>query len=275
MRLEDNMMPILTGLVFAVVLGTTVQNSDDLMKAFGAADQMQATDDVFFVRSGTNANLDVLANDAVQNAVSIPQIQIVANPTCGELVSDANGLTYINSESCEGAVQFTYCLSQDQSCEAAQVSLNVRPAPVAVADAYLPEVGGLVPLNSKPSTTEAPAVGSATDTQAAPLSAFVVSLDVEGAIPNNKRDNLLKYFNALDASALTKSPNGDAALLADLSPSSVPVSAIRSARFLVDYGSDGFNFGSDQPSGEMESSNAADHVPAQKPVMVEIELSAS
>jgi len=94
-RFEDNMMPILTGLVFAVVVGTTAQNSNDLLELFGSDTHVQADDDVFFVRAGANSTLDVLANDLSGDALSGADIQIVSAPACGTVAPSTNGITYV------------------------------------------------------------------------------------------------------------------------------------------------------------------------------------
>jgi len=231
-RLEDNMMPVLTGLVFAVVLGTTVQNSEDLMTIFGADTNVQADDDVFFVRAGTESTLDVLANDAIHGA----QIQIVERPSCGDVTPTSDGINYLNSSACEGPVSFTYCLGDGETCEAADVTMNVRPSPVAVADAYLPEKGDLVPLQlsevSKSSVDVAPRPISEHATQ---LNAFVVTLAPQQAEATSSFGKVAKYMVNADVSDLNKMPSSDPYQYVSLHSVDVPLSALRTARFLTNY----------------------------------------
>lgn len=232
MRLEDNMMPVLTGLVFAVVLGVTVQNSDDLMKAFGATDQVAATDDVFFVRAGADASLDVLANDGLPETRSSEDIQIVAGPACGDVIPTANGISYVNSRDCEGPVHFSYCLGQNEACHPAEVTMRVRPAPMAVADAFHSETGGLVPLTAK----DQPAAQNSTKTnQAAPLSAYVVSIAPQTTQPVSVTSDVSRYLADAVVSDLKKDPVNDLSKLSGLGFLNVPLSAVRTARFLKDH----------------------------------------
>ncbi len=236
MRLEDNMMPVLTGLIFAVVVGTTAQNSGDLLKLFGSETQIQADDDVFFVRAGANSTLDVLANDLSDAALSGEDIQIVTAPSCGSVIPSTNGITYLNSDSCEGSVSFTYCLGAGESCEAADVTMNVRPAPVSVAKTHIPEAGGLVPLSASQTHASGAQIKSQVSSEKpATLSAFVVTMaPQEVEVPSNAAA-INKYLISPNVADLSKAPSADPAQFASLESKEVPLSAALTARFLVDH----------------------------------------
>ncbi len=236
MRLEDNMMTVLTGLVFAVVLGTTVQNSDSLMSAFGAKTEVQADDDVFFVRAGTTPTLDVLANDYASVELTGKDIRILSNPMCGEVVTNTHGITYMNSASCEGRVSFRYCLGEGDACKEADVSMNVRPAPMAVADAYLPEKGDLVPLplshfaSKGTSRKHRPEADQATQ-----LNAFVVTIASQPSDMSTNLTEITRYLVNSSVADLQRTPSSDPSQLVDLRSINVPLSATRTARFLANY----------------------------------------
>ena len=229
---DSNMMPVLTGVVFAVVLGMTVQNSDGLVKAFSPADQIEATDDVFFVRAGANAALDVLANDKIKTTTSQPNIEIVAGPLCGEVVPSAGGITYLNSDACQGPVHFTYCLGEGESCTPAEVKMNVRPAPLAVVDAYMPEKGDLVPLPLPVFTKDENSAAKSETGQPAPLHAFVVTLAPKLSGPALSKSEMSRFLIDMGVSDLDKMPTVDHANLRTVD---IPLSALRTARFLADY----------------------------------------
>ncbi len=246
MRLEDNMMPVLTGLVFAVVLGTTVQNSDGVMAFLGGPVEVQADDDVFFVRAGKNASLDVLANDYAGTELTGADIKIVSAPACGEVTTGTAGINFVNSESCEGRLSFTYCLAAGNDCAEANVAMNVRQAPVSVADAGLPPEGALVPLplkvpvhrmNSEP--------GPLLEGEVPVLNAFVVSFGAPIEEPRDENTyrsrHMSEFFVDFDVSDLKKEPSSDPSLLADLQPIDVKLSALQTARFLPNYSTSSFS----------------------------------
>lgn len=242
MRLEDNMMPVLTGLVFAVVLGTTAQNSDDIMRMFGGDTELQVADDVFFVRAGNETTLDVLANDYAGGALDVASIQIVSGPSCGEATPTAGGISYGNSEACEGPVSFTYCLEDAGACTPGEVTMNVRPSPVAVVTNTLPEKGELVPLALKPRSNmrQAPQLE---DGAVAPIRAYVVSFDMgAGPLPSadlSKADEIARLMTDASASDLDRAPVSDVASLPGSVAGAIPLSAELTSRFLADYAADG------------------------------------
>lgn|GEM_PF-4006481 len=277
MRLEDNMMPVLTGLVFAVVLGTIVQNGDELLKAFSKTDYVEASDDVFFVRAGTDAELDVLANDVVAGGASGTEIQILTGPLCGDVIPGPDSIAYLNSSSCEGPVQFTYCLDRGETCDAADVSMTVRPAPKNIADAYLPAKGGLVPLPLPSVTKNAENSGmSAQSAQSAPIKAFVVSLAPQVPSSTTYRNEMSRYLVDLEISDLKKIPTTDLSHFAKLRWVDVPLSAVRSARFLADHTNEASVAAPDisEPLIELESADTLKKAVTFEEETVEIELQA-
>jgi len=230
---EDNMMPVLTGLVFAVVLGTTVQNSEGLIEAFGAPETVVATDDVFFVRAGSDTTLDVLANDAGR----VAGIQIVEGPSCGEVAPLSTGISYLNSAACEGEIAFTYCLDDGAECAPAEVAMRVRPAPVNVAGSHIPAKGGLVPLGlSNGQASQTRTIGQAD--KATTLNAFVVSLAPEARTSTLRRTEIAELMINFSTSDLAKDPMSDFTGLGSLDTGEVPLSAVRTARFLESYTED-------------------------------------
>ena len=63
MKIDDQMMTVLTGLVVAVVVGTLVQESSSLVRLFTGAKEVAARHDVLYVRSDGTQTLDVTSND--------------------------------------------------------------------------------------------------------------------------------------------------------------------------------------------------------------------
>lgn len=244
MRLDDHMMTILTGLVFAIVLGTMAQNSDSMMALFSDEVEMQVEDDVFFVRAGTKTNIDLLANDYAEAAISSSQVRITANPTCGALDVSDEGVFFHSSNTCDGIVKFAYCVEAGGSCSPAEVLLNVREAPKAVADAYLPKKGDLVPLPLSRVEKKAPVnrVGASLE-QAVKINAFVVTFESQintdssgDSLP--RADELAKYLIDTSSLDLTRSPITELATTSTLHTIQVPMSATRTARFLREYSKD-------------------------------------
>lgn len=238
MRADDHTMTILTGLVFAVVLGTMAQNSDSLMELFSDKSELQVEDDVFFVRAGTNSSIDLLANDYAETAISPTQVRITAKPSCGAIDISNEGVLFHSSAACDGIVKFAYCVEAEGTCSPAEVLLNVRAAPTAVADAYIPKKGDLVPLPLSRVTKPDPInrVGTSLE-QAVKINAFVVTFE-DQTIPSTSNNNLphadelKKYLIDTSTLDLTRAPLHELEESSNLHTIRVPLSATRTARFL-------------------------------------------
>lgn len=265
MRPEDNMMPVLTGLVFAVVLGTTVQNSEGVMSFFAGPSEIQVDDDVFFVRAGRDTDLDVLANDYSGKQLTGADIQIVSVPDCGQVTTSENGIQFVNSEECKGTLSFEYCVSDGETCAPAKVAMNVRQARVSIAATSVPGDGELVPL---PEPTRESLMrfdpGPMIEGQTPVLQAFAVTLEPRSILPERSlfldKETLSRYQIELSANDLTNQPISEPELLTQLGLSKIPVNADNSARFLVDYSSDSWSIGMERaaetdnegPSGRID-----------------------
>jgi len=225
MRLDDHMMTVLTGLVFAFVLGTMAQNSDSLSSLFADDGKITVSDDVFFVRAGGAPTLDILANDSA--SITSDDIRIVSAPSCGAIETGENGLVFGQTDSCVGKVSFAYCIEHENGCKEANVTLNVRKAPMAVADAYIPDAGTVVPLSPLKSK-----VANASQIAVPELKALVVTFE-DATIAQNTDADVNHYI--YDTKGLDLA---EAAIAADESVISnsvdVPLSATRTARFIVD-----------------------------------------
>lgn len=227
-------MTLLSGLVFAFVLGTMAQNSESLSSLWGDNKNIQVRDDVFFVRAGADPLLDVLANDHAGDTVTAQKMKILTAPTCGDAVPSDTGISYLNSETCKGVVSFDYCIADDKNCAPATVMLEVKAAPVSVVDRQIPKNGELVPLPKKPFS-----VTPKNQTQDQPLSinAFVVTVspDMEPITqrdPKTERDLRHYMFNTTDLN-LDDQPALPEHIDTVPNLTDVPLSASLSARFVT------------------------------------------
>lgn len=263
MRLDDHMMTVLTGLVFAIVLGTMAQNTDSVMDLFSDEPDLQIEDDVFFVRAGTKSDLDILANDYAGAPISPDQLRLTKEPSCGALAASETGFLYQFSDTCSGVVAFSYCVEAGGTCEPANVILNVREAPanVAIADAYLPAKGDLVPLPLK-RVTKAPPVNrvGASIEQAVKINAFVVTFEDQTSAGGTlaQADELAKYLIDTSGLDILRTPVRELGPSVALHSIEVPLSASRSARFLRSYEAEAA--GQDDPARTYDTSvfNAED-----------------
>jgi len=143
-----------------------------------------------------------------------------------------------NSDSCEGPISFTYCLGDGDACDAADVTMNVRPAPVAVADNHLPKQGDLVPLTFSHSNRTGVAPKNQTPSDLpVQLNAFVVTFAPQKAEVFSNVTAINKYMISANVSDLNKTPSSDFSQFASLNSLDVPLSAALSARFLTNYSS--------------------------------------
>jgi len=118
---NDRMMLILTGLVLAVFAGSMVQYGDRIMAFMGGETVAATQDDSYSVRAGSTQILDVLSNDKVKGP-----LVVLTRPSCGsvELMSN-NRLSFASTPSCNGAVEFAYCVDAEGACEPNAVKINV------------------------------------------------------------------------------------------------------------------------------------------------------
>ena len=238
MRLDDHTMTILTGLVFAVVLGTVVQKSDTVTSLFSSETAVAVEDDYFIVRAGTVPTLDVLANDVTSNGAA--EIEIVEGPSCGEVSAISNSIAFHDSKQCAGQTEFKYCLRMDDTCDVATVTIDVKAAPLAVADISVPERNEMVPLpiSHKKSTQRSGLNGIIH--QPVQINAFVVTLDrsEERKATTNALDGaqeLSHYLINTRELNINAEPDNSIAPEITLYTMNVPLDAARSASFLKSH----------------------------------------
>lgn len=120
---DDHTMTVLTGAVFAVAIGVSVQNSSWVMDQFAPKVYDGAVSDAYVMRAGHSQNLDVLSNDDFKEGATF---QIVDAPNCGTATFVNDRIAFIAPKSCSGDVAFTYCVEANGTCEPAEVALNIR-----------------------------------------------------------------------------------------------------------------------------------------------------
>ncbi len=188
---NDRFMTMATGLVLAIAVGTMAQNSKSLMAFFTGADISIGNDDQFTVRAGKAQVLDVLANDSQSG-----DITIVAQPTCGTVRTGAGDtLEFINSESCSGNVNFTYCVPSEGICEPFEVALNVINVadPVAASNT---QVASETPQPAGATPTPLPSTAPKAYSQGDRLTAGQILVNEEG------NDVTVSGFGASNSPAL-------------------------------------------------------------------------
>jgi len=183
-----------TGLVLAIAVGTMAQNSKSLMAFFTGEDISIGHDDQFTIRAGKNQVLDVLANDSQTGDISI-----IGQPSCGTVRTGAGDtLEFINSGSCSGNVDFTYCIPAEGACEAFAVTLNV----INVADS--------VPAVDVADTQVASAVSQPVEATPAPASNTEPMAYIQGdrltagqiLVNNDENDIVIAGFGASSGPSL-------------------------------------------------------------------------
>lgn len=172
MKIDDQMMTVLTGLVVAVVLGTLIQESGTLARLFGGGEPVAARNDVLFVRSGGTQALDVTVNDTGITDDTV--LRIVKRPACGEVVPDGTSLAFTSGDNCVGDLRLTYCIETDAGCPAARVSLKVHHGRLA----------NRVPKDAPQNHT-----AQANETMQPPITALVATVGVPRAEDPNRRQD--------------------------------------------------------------------------------------
>lgn len=143
---NDRMMLILTGLVLAIFAGSMVQFGDRIMALMGGEPVAATQDDSYSVRAGSSQILDVLSNDKVKGP-----LVVLTRPSCGtvELMSN-NRLSFASAPTCNGAVEFAYCVDADGSCEPNAVKINVISVNFAQSDTAAPATTPATPSAPEP-----------------------------------------------------------------------------------------------------------------------------
>lgn len=118
---NDRMMMILTGLVLAIFAGSMVKYGDRIMGLMSGTDIVVSQDDSFSVRAGSAQVLDVLSNDTVKG-----QIVVLSRPGCGAIeLTGSNKISFSSDESCQGEVEFAYCVDSEGTCTPNAVKVNI------------------------------------------------------------------------------------------------------------------------------------------------------
>ena len=193
MKVSDHTMTILTGLVLTVTIGMLAQNSESIMAGLSGKNVLQPENDAFTVRAGKPQVLNLLLNDQAPDGSTETAILIMEKPTCGELAQSNGQIEYTNSQTCQGPVTFTYCLSADIKCAEAKVALQVLPhqseGPV-VASAELAEPASdpsVLPADEPVEVVQAPSLPDpaiAQEVEASVATASIRDFDA-GLLPEN------------------------------------------------------------------------------------------
>ena len=131
MKIDEQMMTVLTGLVVALVLGALIQETGTLSRFFGGAQQVSAKDDVLYVRATGPHTLDVIAND--KGVAPGMNLRLLSEPDCGSASVDGQTLTFAPEAGCKGALRLTYCIETADGCSEAKVNLTVHNTKTALA----------------------------------------------------------------------------------------------------------------------------------------------
>ncbi len=126
-KVSDHTMTILTGLVLTLTVGMLAQNSEAVMASLSGENVLKVEDDAYTVRAGKPQLLDVLLNDSVRAGSAEYAIVIMDKPHCGDVALKQDKIEFSNSDTCNGNISFSYCLTADENCETASVSLQVLP----------------------------------------------------------------------------------------------------------------------------------------------------
>ncbi len=189
---NDRMMMVLTGLVLAIFAGSMVKYGDRIMGLMSGGDVVSSQDDSYSVRAGSSQILDVLSNDEIKG-----QIVVLSDPSCGTVeLTGTNKLTFSSTASCEGTVEFSYCVNSETGCEPNNVKLNV----ISVAYAQ----------NSSSSNTQGtPATTpSHTPVQVAQAAPQIESFSVEMSPPMLASPTISEFVSPSVAVASIRQPTG-------------------------------------------------------------------
>lgn len=127
---NDRMMLVLTGLILAIFAGSMVQYGDKIMALMSGEKVVATQDDSYSVRAGSSQILDVLSNDTRKGP-----IVVLSRPRCGTVeLTGNNRVSYASDASCEGAVEFAYCVDADGKCDPNAVKINVINVQVAESE---------------------------------------------------------------------------------------------------------------------------------------------
>lgn len=126
MRIDDRFMTIITAIVLIVAVGALVQGNGDGESILGPSKKYAAVEDTYIIPSGKVQQLDVFSNDKNVDRIETADLTIVAAPLCGTARPFNGKIEFLGQDSCAGTVSLTYCVSSEEECEPAIVTLDIR-----------------------------------------------------------------------------------------------------------------------------------------------------
>lgn len=126
MRLDDRFMTIITAIVLIVAVGALVQGNGDGESILGPSKKFAATEDTYIIPAGKVQQLDVFSNDKNVDRIDTADLVIIDAPLCGTARPFNGKIEFLGQDSCAGTVSLTYCVSSEEECEPAVVTLDIR-----------------------------------------------------------------------------------------------------------------------------------------------------
>ena len=139
MRIDDRFMTIITAIVLIVAVGALVQGNGEGESILGPSKKFTAVEDAFIIPAGKVQQLDVLSNDKNVERIVTADLAIINAPICGNARPFNGKIEFVGQQSCAGTVAFTYCISSEEECEPAIVTLDIRELTAGTSGAIVAE----------------------------------------------------------------------------------------------------------------------------------------
>lgn len=163
---DDQMLPMLTGVVIMLAIGIFAQRSESVMEFLspGSTERNQPSfalnDDTVVAEATGFTRIDVLANDTGLEIEEYRDLIIDTPPVCGDVIINGGAIQYRPTRGCGTFQSFSYRLSRRDQSETGIVRVQIGPQGVDLAKAPEPEAPAPVPSPepvSEPVVAAAPA----------------------------------------------------------------------------------------------------------------------
>ncbi|MEM7239406.1 MAG: hypothetical protein AAF501_16495, partial [Pseudomonadota bacterium] len=158
---DDQMLPMLTGVVIMLAIGIFAQRSESVMSLFSSDDDVRdqpsfaLNDDTVQASTAGFTRIDVLANDEGLEIEEYRDLIIDSPPSCGDVMISGGAIQYRPTRECGAFQSFSYRLSRRDERESGIVRVQIgkqdavelarapdepapQPAPQAVGEPATP-----------------------------------------------------------------------------------------------------------------------------------------
>lgn len=132
---DDQMLPMLTGIIVMLAIGMVIQRSDAVMEFLTGDSGADAVPivlnaDTIQTRARNLRRIDVLANDSGLGELDRSRLVVVAEPDCGDVFVQNGALQYLAGPECTQFQTISYGIEGDPDNAVGTVQVRIQGAPV-------------------------------------------------------------------------------------------------------------------------------------------------